>query len=84
MEYELRIMPRAARQMRKLPRDVAERIDSAILMLGRDLQGDVKRLVNREPKYRLRVGDYRILFNIDGDAVIIHDVSHRRESYRGR
>lgn len=43
---------------------------------------DVKRLTNFTPSYRLRVGDWRVLFEVGGGTVIIHRVLHRREVYR--
>jgi mRNA interferase RelE/StbE len=40
-------------------------------------------LTNHRPEYRLRVGDYRVLFEIDGrDRVIGYRIMHRREAYR--
>ena len=44
----------------------------------------VKKLTQFEPAYRLRVGDYRILFDVDGDKILIGRVLHRKESYKTR
>ena len=41
-----------------------------------------KKLTNFEPAYRLRVGDYRILFDVIGDIIEIARVLHRKESYK--
>jgi mRNA interferase RelE/StbE len=49
--------------------------------LEKSLSGDVKRLTNFTPEYRLRVGDYRVLFEIEGDRVIIYRVKHRSRAY---
>ena len=46
-----------------------------------DLSGNVKRLTDFEPQYRLRVGNYRVLFNIENDFIIIYRIKHRREAY---
>ena len=43
---------------------------------------DVRRLVNTSPGYRLRVGNWRVLFDIDGEIMDIQRVLHRREAYR--
>lgn len=43
---------------------------------------NVKKLTNFEPAYRLRVGDYRILFDINGDTIEIGRILHRKESYK--
>lgn len=50
--------------------------------MGDGLAGDVKRLTNFTPEYRLRVGDYRILFEIEKKSIIVYRVRHRREVYR--
>ena len=46
-----------------------------------DLAGNVKHLTDFEPQYRLRVGDYRVLFNVENDRIIIYRIKHRREAY---
>lgn len=47
-----------------------------------NLKGDVKHLTDSTPEFRLRVGDYRVLFEIEGEAIIIYRIRHRREAYR--
>lgn len=42
---------------------------------------NIKKLTNFEPAYRLRVGDYRILFDVIEDTIIIGRVLHRQSSY---
>ncbi|MBD3823838.1 MAG: type II toxin-antitoxin system RelE/ParE family toxin [Epsilonproteobacteria bacterium] len=42
---------------------------------------NIKKLTNFEPAYRLRVGDYRVLFDIIDDTIIIGRVLHRQNSY---
>lgn len=42
---------------------------------------NIKKLTNFEPAYRLRVGDYRILFDVIEDAIVVGRVLHRKESY---
>jgi len=49
---------------------------------GDCVAGDVKRLTNFTPEYRLRVGDYRVLFEIEDGTIIVYRVRHRREAYR--
>jgi mRNA interferase RelE/StbE len=44
---------------------------------------NIKKLTHFEPAYRLRVGDYRILFDvIDNQKIVIGRVLHRKESYK--
>jgi mRNA interferase RelE/StbE len=49
--------------------------------LADGLAGDVKRLTNFTPEYRLRVGNYRVLFEVEQDRIVIYRVKHRREAY---
>ena len=42
---------------------------------------NIKKLTNFEPAYRLRVGDYRILFDVYEDTIIVARVLHRKEAY---
>ena len=43
---------------------------------------NIKKLTNFEPAYRLRIGEYRLLFDILEDNIIIGRVLHRKESYK--
>ena len=73
--------PRAVKDLDALDRSVARRVLEKIRGLENKLAGDVKRLTNFTPEYRLRVGDYRVLFEIEGDRVIIYRVKHRSRAY---
>jgi mRNA interferase RelE/StbE len=58
------------------------RIVAKVEALQNDLDGDVKRLTNFTPEYRLRVGNYRILFEVEGSTVVIYRVRHRKDAYK--
>ena len=61
----------------------ASRIADALERLQTDLTGDVKKLTNFTPEYRLRVGQFRVLFEIENETrIIVYRVVHRREAYR--
>ncbi len=66
MLYDLEIRPPALRDLRKLPKATARRALARIESMQDDLKGDVKRLKGTEPGYRLRDGDYRVLFDLEG------------------
>jgi len=76
---EIEIRPRAEKDLRAIPRRDGERITRAINCTGHEL---VKKLTNFTPEYRLHVGDWRVLFEIAGDKIIIYRFVHRREAYR--
>jgi mRNA interferase RelE/StbE len=65
-----------------MPPRIQSRVLARIQQMGDDLKGDVKRLTNFTREYRLRVGDYRVLFEIEGKSIIVYRVCHRREAYR--
>ena len=67
--------------MEALSPEVARRILGKVEVMRNELSGDVKRLSNFAPEYRLRVGDYRVLFEIEGDVVIVYRIKHRRDAY---
>jgi len=82
MKYELAFKPRARKDLKALPSKDLSRVLEKIENLTNDLVGDVKRLTNYTPEYRLRVGDYRALFQIERETIVIYRVVHRREAYR--
>jgi mRNA interferase RelE/StbE len=73
--------PRAVKDLDTLDRPTARRVLEKIRELENNLAGDVKRLTSFTPEFRLRVGDYRVLFEIEGDRVIIYRIKHRSRAY---
>jgi mRNA interferase RelE/StbE len=82
LKYTLAFKPRARKDLKELGTDNLRRILGRIEALADNLAGDVKKLTDHMPAYRLRVGDYRVLFQVDGAAIIIYRVVHRRQAYR--
>ncbi len=64
-----------------MDRDEAGRVVRKIARLESGLVGDVVHLKSFQPEYRLRVGDYRVLFEVQGDLITIHRVLHRSKAY---
>lgn len=84
--YGIVVTPHAVRDLKNLSRDVVVRVDLAIQKLKENphMPG-VKYLRDfRLADWRVRVGDYRILFDIDEakKVVIILRVRHRKDAYR--
>jgi mRNA interferase RelE/StbE len=83
--YRILFSPRADREFRKLVRDVQERLTPIIASLANQPRPPgCKKLSNKDPHWRVRVGDYRIIYQIADEAliVLIVRVGHRREIYR--
>ncbi len=69
-----------------MPRNVIERIINQIEELSENPRPrQSRKLAGADRLYRLRVGDYRIIYEVDDDAseVIVFYARHRREAYRG-
>jgi mRNA interferase RelE/StbE len=79
--YEIEFKPHALKDLRAIDKGEAHRIIEKIKVMENDLAGDVKRLTNFTPEYRLRVGNYRVLFEVEGTKVVIYRVRHRRDAY---
>ena len=83
MNYAVDLKPRAIKDLKHLQKQDASRIADALERLQSDLTGDVKKLTNFTPEYRLRVGQFRVLFEIENKTrIIVYRVVHRREAYR--
>jgi mRNA interferase RelE/StbE len=81
MVYQIEFKPRAIRDLKAIDKTQARRITDKLRLLKDDLAGDVKRLIKSTPEFRLRVGDYRVLFEIEGDKVVVYRVRHRKDAY---
>ena len=82
MRYDIQFKPRAVRDIERLPSRIQAQVLARIEEMSNDLKGDVKRLTNFTPEYRLRVGDYRVLFEVEKETIVIYRIRHRREVYR--
>jgi mRNA interferase RelE/StbE len=72
----------ALRDLRGMAPALAGRIVDAVDRYAATGRGDVKRLQGNPATYRLRVGDYRVRFDVDAGVVVVLRVAHRREAYR--
>ncbi len=81
MRYEIKFKPRATKDLQALTSDIRQRVVAKIEVMQDGLSGDVKRLTDFTPEYRLRVGDYRVLFEVDGNQIVVYRVKHRRDAY---
>ena len=79
---QVRLRKSAVKDLKKLDSRNRQRINSKLKILSAfpDVP-NIKKLTNFEPVYRMRVGDYRVLFDIVESDVEIARVLHRRESY---
>ncbi len=85
MSYSVRLTPTASREYKRLDASVKPRIRGAIESLAEVPRppGAIKLTGNRSD-WRIRVGDYRILYEIDDQrqTVTVWRISHRGKAYR--
>ncbi len=85
MRYTIEFRPAAARDFRKLSADVRPRLAKKIDALATTPRPNgAKKLAGETELYRVRVGDYRIIYQVE-DArlvVLVVRVGHRRDAYR--
>ena len=79
--YLIDLMPKAIKDLKNLPRSDSKKVIEKIKALENGLSGDIKKLTNFSPEYRLRVGNYRVLFETENKNIIIYRVKHRKETY---
>jgi mRNA interferase RelE/StbE len=82
--YRLEVSHIAHRQIRRLPAQTQERVDRAIARLAENPRPPGNKKLTARNGYRVRVGDYRILYQVDDEAkaVIIYRVMARGDVYR--
>jgi mRNA interferase RelE/StbE len=85
MKYTVRLDPRTRKALDRLPDDMRGRVVRKLQALEDDPRPrGVEKLTRPEDLYRVRVGDWRIVYAIHEDIgqVMIVTVAHRREVYR--
>jgi mRNA interferase RelE/StbE len=84
-EYKVLFKPSADRALRKLPKDVQRRIVGEIALLARNPRPPgVVKLAGDENLWRIRIGDYRVVYEIHNDrlVIVVLRVAHRKDVYR--
>ena len=75
--------PPTRADIRRIDRENAMRILTALHRFAETGEGDIKKLQGDSSELRLRVGDYRVRFTEEpGNSLHIHSVRHRSEAYR--
>ena len=79
--YAIEYGPSAVDDLDRLPVRERAQILRKIERLRHGLQGDLKRLHQADAMYRLRMGDYRVLFDVTGAVIVIRRVGNRKDVY---
>jgi len=83
VSYTVQLLPAAVRAIRKLPPEARTRVAAAIELLGDDPRPPAAKKLTGRPEWRVRTGDYRVLYRIEDSilTIVIVHAGHRREVY---
>ena len=79
--FHLEYTERALDDLDSIPSADADRILRKVSRLELGLHGDIKHLQNSDYNYRLRMGNFRVLFDVVKDRIIVQRIKNRRDAY---
>ena len=84
MTYRLLYTRRAVRDIERLDPKTKDRIGKTLLRYEKDPVRHAEKLTQSAlGSYRFRIGDYRVVFDLEGEEIVVLRVGHRREIYKG-
>jgi mRNA interferase RelE/StbE len=83
-KYRIEITASAAKELSRLPRKDLQRIAARVRALADDPRPPGSRKLCAQEKYRIRQGNYRVLYQIEEDVLVVYvvKIAHRRDVYR--
>ena len=81
MRYEIAYTKQAEVELLAFPAKIQRQIAFKIARLQHGFTGDIKKLQATDSIYRLRSGNVRILFEVDGSALVIRTIRDRKKAY---
>jgi len=81
--YRIEVLPAAVREIRKLPPDAKRRVQAVIELLSDNPRPPAATKLTARPEWRVRTGDYRVLYRIEDDilTIVVVRAGHRRDVY---
>jgi mRNA interferase RelE/StbE len=82
-EHRIELRPAAVRALRRLDPPIRQRVQGAIALLAQNPRPPAARALRGRPGLRIRVGDYRIIYIVTDDVllVVVVTLGHRRDIY---
>jgi len=85
--YRIEFVKSAAKEFKRLPEKVRSKTLEALRFLSQNPYSDllnIKKLKGAEQLYRIRIGDYRVVYEVRSDVllIVVIKVGHRSEVYR--
>lgn len=79
----VKVQESALKDLKKIDKSIA----TNILLHIKNLENypnltNIKKLKNHYPPLRYRIGDYRVLFDVEDDVLIVVNIKHRKEAYQ--
>jgi len=85
MKYKLIYTHRAVKDIKRLDPRCKQQLNKALVRYAQDPLEHAKKLTDaRLGAYRFRIGDYRVIFDLMGDEIVILRVGHRGNIYKSR
>jgi mRNA interferase RelE/StbE len=82
VHYTVILTDEVKNKLRSMPFHLRQEIGHKLFLLEEDLHGNVKKLKGSINEYRLRVGDYRVIFELEGRQITVYAVGPRKNIYR--
>ncbi|MCL2300627.1 MAG: type II toxin-antitoxin system RelE/ParE family toxin [Firmicutes bacterium] len=80
---EVQVSPSAMKYLRRMPQPEKGRIEKALNALAEEPpRGDIRTLEGKDG-YRMRVGGYRVLFDVVEKKIVVHSIAPRGQAYKG-
>lgn len=83
MTYRIEVLPAAVREIRELPSEAKRRVQAVIELLSENPRPPAATKLTARPEWRVRTGDYRVLYRIEDDilTIVVVRAGHRRDVY---
>ena len=83
-KYEISVKKSAVKELEDIPKKELQKIIKKIKTLSSDLRPQGSQKLSHREQYRIRQGDYRIIYSIQDDDLTVHiiKIGHRKEIYR--
>ncbi|HEY0257752.1 MAG TPA: type II toxin-antitoxin system RelE/ParE family toxin [Candidatus Methylacidiphilales bacterium] len=82
MNYTVVLTDEVKSKLRNMPLPLRREIGHKLFLLENDLNGNVKKLKGSINEYRLRIGNYRVIFELEGRTVTVYALGLRKDIYR--
>ena len=82
MHYTVILTDEVKARLHAMPLALRREIGHKLFLLEEDLAGNVKKLKGSRNQYRLRVGEYRVIFELEGRTLTVYNVGNRKDIYR--